>query len=314
MKTQKKEIFENNKTIRNNKLINARIKLNAKAYDLTRSFISLIEKNDTDFYTYALSTKNLNIDYKEAKDIIKNIMKNPVEIADDSKKKFESFSWFVTMKYNKGLIEAKINPDLKDMMLQMKGNFTKIFEKYILPMKSMYAKRLYELLVEYKGIGFRKFSLKDLQEKLYVSKSLERYSIFKIKVLAIAIRDINKHTDIYIDVPLNDFSSEKWTKLQCGKNRGISHLNFVISQNEKNVDNDKIILDWVNKVRKSYINKQLIRYQNKKYNGFLSVNAKGRLYLQDKLGNSFGIDINNDKSWELWKWLYNNKENSFILG
>lgn len=307
-----RKLEENRNVVRDNKLINGRVKLNSKVYDLTRTFISLIEKDDKDFKAYSISVKDLKIDYKIAKSVIREIMSRPIEIKNDENERFESFSWFVTMKYNKGVIEAKINPELKEMMLELKGNFTKTFEKYIIPLSSIYAKRLYELLYQNKGIGYRKFEINDLYEKLQVSKTLKRYSAFKQKILSIAIRQINNYTDLYLDLPLDNFSSQEWIKLQCGKQRGITHLNFTILTNPKNVNKDDIILQWVNKIRKNYINKRIMQYKKNDYNGYISVSAKGKLYIQDEMGNSLGINIIKDKSWLLWTWMYKNIDKTFI--
>ena len=223
--------------VRKNKLINAKIKLTSKAYDITRAFISLVERDDTDFWTYSISASSLDLDYKRAKKYIKEIMGKPVELQDDKNEIFHSYSWFSTMKYEKGIVQAKINPDLRDMMLQIKeGNFTKTFEKYILPMESIYAKRLYELLVSYKDLGYRKFELSKLQIILDTEYD---YSNFKKWVLIPAIKDINKYTDIYLDLPLDDLQAPQWVKLQCGRKRGITHLNFKIEANSNNIAETK---------------------------------------------------------------------------
>jgi hypothetical protein len=55
-----------------------------------------------------------------------------------------------------------------------------------------------------------------------------------------------------------------------------------------------------------------MRYNKGDYDGYLSVNANGRLYLQDKLGNSMGINIPKDKSWKLWEWMHDNKDKTLI--
>jgi len=314
---ENKQLAERRDTVRHNKLINARIKLNAKAYDLTRSFISLVERDDTDFWTYSISVADLGIDYKEAKAVIRNIMRNPVEICDDTKKKFEAYGWFTTMKYSKGVVEARINSDLKDMMVQLNGNHTRILEKYIFPMSSIYAKRLYELLSEYKGIGYRKFILDDLYDKLQVSKTLKIYSNFKNKVLAIAIEQINTHSDLYLDLPIDNMQSHEWIALQCGKTRGITHLNFSIIDNPINVDKLPLVMQWVSKVKKKYSNEKLMRYNQNGHNGYISVSSamdkkKGRMYIQDLNGNSTGTNIDDKKSLIMWEFMYDNQDKLLI--
>ncbi len=225
MKNELIKIEERN-LVRTNKLINGKVKLKAKSYDLIRAFSSLVEYNDTDFWTYTIKVSDLDIDYKRAKEYIRDIMRNPIEIKDDIKEKFECYAWCSTMKYENGYIEAKLNPDLKEFMLQIRGNYTKTFEKYVLPMESIYAKRIYEMLIQNKDYGYRKFNLEQLQEVLNVPKSMKRYSDFKRFVLLTAIKEINKHSDIYIPVDITNLKDKSWIKLQCGKARKITHLNF----------------------------------------------------------------------------------------
>ena len=213
---------------RSNKLVNGRVKLKAKSYDLIRTLATLVSPNDTDFWTYEVEVKSLGIDYKRAKEYIRDIMRNPIEIQNDTKQTFDCYSWCSSMKYKNGFITFKLDPEMQEFMLGLKeqGNFTKTFEKYILPMESLYAKRIYEMLYQVKKYGYRKFELEELQKTLDVPKSMMSFSRFKEKVLLIAIKEINKHSDIYIPVDTDNLKDESWVKLQCGKTRKITHLNF----------------------------------------------------------------------------------------
>ena len=175
-----------------------------------------------------MEVKSLGIDYKRAKEYIRDIMRNPIEIQNDTKQTFDCYSWCSSMKYKNGFITFKLDPEMQEFMLGLKeqGNFTKTFEKYILPMESLYAKRIYEMLYQVKKYGYRKFELEELQKTLDVPKSLKPYFNFKARVLLIAIKEINKHSDIYIPVDTDNLKDESWVKLQCGKTRKITHLNF----------------------------------------------------------------------------------------
>ena len=232
MRTEIQNI-EDRYVVRKNKLINGKVKLKAKSYDLIRSISTLVDYNDTDFHTYELEVASLGIDYKRAKEYIRDIMRNPIEIKDDIKKSFHCYSWCSSLHYENGYITFKLDPDMKEFMLQVKGNFTKTFEKYIMPMSSIYAKRIYEMLMQNEDYGYRKFNLEELQEVLNVPVSMKAYPNFKKKVLLIAIKEINKHSDIYIPVDTENLKDESWIKLQCGKTRKIIHLNFQFQKKQK---------------------------------------------------------------------------------
>ena len=211
--------------VRNNKLINANIKLTSKEYDLVRTFMKNIKRSDSDFWTFTVMASDVGIETKRGKDTVRSISRKPVEI-ELGKDGLVAIPFFTYFKYQNGAFEGRFNNDLKEMLLEIKGNFTKTFEKYILPMDSIYAKRIYEMLYENKSIGYRKFRLNDLYETLKIPKSMRNYANFKKYVLLVTIREINKHTDIYIPIDTENLKDESWIKLQCGIKRGVTHLNF----------------------------------------------------------------------------------------
>jgi plasmid replication initiation protein len=243
------EILTNRDVVRKNNLITGKVKLKAKSYDIIRSFMSLIEFEDNEFKTYSLKAKDLEVDYHLAKEYIDDIMTHPVKIKDDKNKNYKVYAWCSYMEYNNGIISACFDPKMKDFMLQIRGSYTKTFEKYILPMESIYAKRIYELLIQNKGYTrYRKFVLSELQEILNVPKSMQNFANFKKYVLVTAINEINKHTDIYIPVNTKDLKDESWVRLQCGSKRKITHLNFTFllkedikKQQEQMVSNEEDI-------------------------------------------------------------------------
>jgi len=227
---------KNDLVVRHNNLINAKIRLNAKEYDVVRTFMKLIQRDDADFWTFSISAKDVGVPYDRGRNMVRSIGRKPLEI-DLGEQNFTTIPFLSSLKYKNGYFEGKFNNDLRDMLLLFKdGNFTKTYEKYILPLESMYAKRLYELLTQYNNfIGYRKFILSDLQNILQVPKTMKPYSNFKQKVLIPAIKEINKYTDIYLDLPLNDLQAPQWVKLQCGRKRGVTHLNFTIEANKNNI-------------------------------------------------------------------------------
>jgi len=216
---------ESDLVVRHNKLINANIRLDAKEYDLVRTFMKHITRDDSDFWTFSVRASELNIHGSRGKPMVRSIGRKPVEI-ELGKEGLISIPYFTYFKYHNGLFEGKFNNDLKEMLLEINGNFTQTYEKYILPMDSIYAKRIYELLIENITLGYRKFKLDDLYTKLQVPKSFTKYSKFKEKVLLIAIKEINKHSDIYIPVDTENLTDNSWIKLQCGIKRGVTRLNF----------------------------------------------------------------------------------------
>jgi plasmid replication initiation protein len=216
--------------VRHNNLINANIRLDAKEYDLVRSFMKCVKKKDNIFSLFEISADDLGINYSRCSEMVKSIQRKPIEIKL-SNNGIISIPFFSVLKYHNGVFEGKFNKDLKESLLNIDGDFTATFEKYILPMDSVYAKRIYELLYENKTIGYRKFIFEDLCDKLGIPKigrgsTNRNYDKFKQKVLIVSIKEINKYSDIYIPVNIKDLKDESWVRLQCGSKRKITHLNF----------------------------------------------------------------------------------------
>jgi plasmid replication initiation protein len=114
----------------------------------------------------------------------------------------------------KGLkIEYKFSYDIAEYLFELKEKFLAYHIKNIIPMRSKYAIRLYELLKQYEKIGERTFSIDEFREKIgtrvYIvnSQSKEKeilkdeYKAFidlRRRVIEVAIREINKYADIEI--------------------------------------------------------------------------------------------------------------------
>ncbi len=148
------------------------------------------------------------------------------------------YNWFSKAEYvkNQGVIKVNIHPDLKPFLLNLKERFIKYSLKYALSMSSAYAIRIYELLVEYKKLGFRIFELSQLHDLLKVPKSLKkRFPDFKRKVLLIAKEEINEHTDLLVDFE------------EIKEGRKVVKIKFIIK--DKNENKKKQIIDNSDKNR-----------------------------------------------------------------
>lgn len=127
--------------------------------------------------------------------------------------------WLAKAKTNKksGIVNIKIDEDLAPYLFHLGERFTQYQLMNILEMKSAFSVRIYEILKsyeylnnhknEYKNNKFRKdkfgnvkvrFGIDELKKMLMVEnvKSYNRYPDFRRKVLEIAQREINGHTDI----------------------------------------------------------------------------------------------------------------------
>jgi plasmid replication initiation protein len=156
-------------------------------------------------------------------------------------------------------------------------------------MRSSYSKRIYLLLKEYAKIGKRTFNVRELQEILVVPDSHKtRYNKFKVSVLQKAEIDINKFTDLEVEL------SEK--KLA----RKVVEVTYSIRKNSNDLQ------AFIQTIRELYVN-QLLHYT--KDNRPLKCSEKGYLYYADE-ENSY---INKKEAQKLWEYLHENRRDLYIF-
>jgi len=278
---------KNNQIVaKDNNLIEARYRLSVQEQRLIAIMVSDIKPTDRDFkdYVYKVEdiTKWIQTEgkdyYRELRKVTARLLTRVISIKE--RKRLIQTSWLSSAEYleDKGIVKLCFDPKLKPYLLQLKNCFTTYALKNILELRSKYAFRIYELCKQYQPIGKRKFHLDKLREILGLEKDeLVKWSHFKEKVLLIAQREINKHTDIKIRY--------KFEKL----GRKIEYITiYIINRNiadEIEDNEDKIrYTELIRLVRKEYQDKKtiqsaIIKYLKKK--GFEYV-KRNILYSNEK--------------------------------
>ncbi len=111
--------------------------------------------------------------------------------------------WLSKVRTNKrsGKATVEIDKDIAPFLFNLQMRFTQ-YELYnILGMKSAFSLRVFEILKSYQGIGRKRFEIDELKERLMVQdvKSYNNFSLFRQKVLEVAIKEINELTDIQVE-------------------------------------------------------------------------------------------------------------------
>lgn len=134
-------------------------KMNVNAMKLFRLAITQCKLNDAELYEYRFRIKDLaesfKIDssnlYKETQIMCINMMQMVLLYGGDSPSK----SWKLKHIFDEcsyedksGIIVIKLHPDMTDLFLRLKKNFTKVPIAAVLVMRSKYAIRLFEILCE----------------------------------------------------------------------------------------------------------------------------------------------------------------------
>ena len=186
-----------NIVVQQNVLIKGKYKLGVTEMKIILHFISLVNRDDSDFWTYTIPASDLNMDYKLIKSAARNLMSKPAMEIPQVDKDWLFVHWFSDISYNNGCIEASFSPKLKPYLLELKKQFTTYELSNILPLNSIYAIRIYQLLKSdlYKGTVI-KYTINDLREMFGLVNKYNQYSSFKSRVLETARSELLEHTDI----------------------------------------------------------------------------------------------------------------------
>lgn len=123
--------------------------------------------------------------------------------------------------------------DILQLFVKLEEKFTRYELKQISQLSSVYAIRLYELLIRWKGKGKLYISILQLREKLGLLEN--EYKVmgdFKKRVLTVAIDQINKFTDIDVSY------------VQRKEGRTITHIEFSFDLKvDLNSNSNEIVLE-----------------------------------------------------------------------
>lgn len=120
-------------------------------------------------------------------------------------------------------------PDIIPLFVKLEEKFTKYELKQISPLSSVYAIRLYELLIRWRSTGNLYISIEDLRARLgLLEDEYKKMGDFKKRVLTVAINQINKFTDITVSY------------IQKKEGRSISELHFMFEEKVKETSKESL--------------------------------------------------------------------------
>lgn len=200
---------------RNDLIQQARYSLSVEEQRIILYCISKIKPDDTylneykfsisDFYALCgLTDKN----YTHLKHKLKGLSDKSWWAEIDDQGTESLLRWFTTLRTNKGngQVTVKFHEDMFPFLLDLQrqaiaqGMFYTHYQlQYILPMKSKYSIRLYELLKSYQLNNKRwYFDIDDIKRRLECSH-YQNFKDFRKYVLEISMREINEFSDINVE-------------------------------------------------------------------------------------------------------------------
>ncbi|MDZ7876161.1 MAG: replication initiation protein [Saprospiraceae bacterium] len=95
-------------------------------------------------------------------------------------------------------IELAIEPEMKQLLLELKNRFTSYDMRNIIRFRSSYTVRIYEHLKQYESIGRRVLDIEYLKRIFELATEYPLFANFYQKIIEPALRDINLYADIEI--------------------------------------------------------------------------------------------------------------------
>lgn len=221
-----------NKTVRksNDLIQKSRFNLSLQQQKIVLFLISQISPFDEEFKTYQFNVidfcKVCGIDYTSGKNY-EDLKKQIKAIADksiwlDDGKTDSLLRWIEKPRIRKesGIIELRLDEDLKPYLLQLRENYTQYDIVFTLSFKSKYTIRLYELIksIHYNELKdfTREYEINELKT-LLGAETYTQYQHFKDRVLIPSVDEINNMSDKKVS----------FTPIKSG--RKTTHIRFTIS-------------------------------------------------------------------------------------
>lgn len=179
-------------------------------YKVLLYLISKIKPTDNDKTQYVFNIKDFcrvcNLDTTKSrtyihyvKEIIRDIMSYTIEIKLDDGSDYITH-WIQKCRVHPdGNYRIQFDSSLSPFLFRMSEFYTQYRLDNVLPMRSKYGLRLYELLVSYHNMAREyTFPLDDLRQRLDAEK-YKTFADFRVNVLEPALKDINEVSDLKVE-------------------------------------------------------------------------------------------------------------------
>jgi plasmid replication initiation protein len=204
--------MKNKLLVQDNALTAARYEMTALEKNIMYAVMAQIEDDDAPTKYYKISTSDIanqtdrrlkNGEFEKA--ITRLLTRDFVIKASDG---LLQSTFISSAKYfNDGNVEIEISTRLRPYLFALKKNFTIFGLEVAMSLNSKYAKRLYEMLCQFKSTGLLRLSVEELKERfqLISTEGVEQYarwSSFEKNVLQAAQNEINEKADFKFDYHL----------------------------------------------------------------------------------------------------------------
>ncbi len=235
---EEKDSPKNNIVKKAQQLVESRYNLTAFEIKIISSLITMIKVSDTEFQEYAIKVldwknekelKRKDI-YEAFEDVADSLLRKPLTIRSENGDWIKA-NWVSSAQYKKGegIVLFEISKKLKPYLLALKKHFLQYDIKNILPLRSAYVIRCYELLKDWYSTEIRYSKNKTVTKIIslvWIRQTFQiptaySYGMLKKRILLKAQADLPLHTDIKF----------KFEEIKEGHK--VTHIKFFISAKEQ---------------------------------------------------------------------------------
>lgn len=219
---------------KSNALVEAAYRLSVQEQRIVLACISQVRRNETvtDEVLYSVSAADLaklsgtaiEAAYSELKAAALRLKRREVRLTQEPNGKGRKPSvmitgWVQTIIYREGegRVELRFTKDMLPYLTELTRQFTKYALADVAKMDSIYAIRLYELLMQWESLSQREIELDELRDWLQLQGRYPSIKDFKLRVLEPAITQINEHSPLAVT----------WEQRKTG--RKVTHLIFIFN-------------------------------------------------------------------------------------
>ena len=196
------------KVVKSNELVKARYDWTVPMHRIIMMLVAQIRLDDEDFTTQRISVRELaklsessaKSVYETAQEAAERLLDQKIEVRKDNGE-YHGYNLMSDTHYEpgKGYIEARFNPNMKPLLLQLKQRFTQYMLKQTMPLSSPYSIRFYELIKMRKGQGYMDISIDDLRSMFRLENKYSRFRDLRRYVIDKARNELKEKCDLYFD-------------------------------------------------------------------------------------------------------------------
>jgi plasmid replication initiation protein len=224
---------------KHNELVRSKINIASKtASRILACLVAAIRHDDTQFKeAYTVPVKNYlppdedgkgGSQYKRVKEACRALIGATVEKEwpdpdnPDGDPIFHTMPFLTSIKYRKGNVEAKFNPEMSELLLQLRQFFTEYNLIEYLTLPSSYSQRLFEILKSWSSLPEVVLSVAELNRLLDTPPSFRvDFKAFRVRVLEKAHKDIHAKTKLHFE----------WEPIRAG--RSVEKIRFLFAPGRK---------------------------------------------------------------------------------